>query len=286
MNELSVKSVAVTAVGKTGNLQKMDWLALEEPLQIRLSYFHAAAYHQEDVSITMRTPGNDADLAVGFLRTEQIIKSREQVLNVKHADMPQPESGLQNVIWVQLQRDVKPQLGRLKSHFYTNSSCGVCGKASLDAIKYSGLSKLDKVDVVVRSQTVQSLPESLANKQSVFKLTGGLHAAALFDLDGKLISLREDIGRHNAVDKLVGACFMENLLPLNDKILLLSGRISFELVTKAVAAGVAIVVAVGAPSSLAVDLAIEYGLTLVGFAKEGSFNIYTNPQRIIESDGA
>lgn len=275
-----VKSVSVQEVGGNGAREKEDWLALEEPLQIRLSYFEGGAYKQQDVSITMRTPGQDGDLALGFLRTEQILKKPEDLMNVTHADSPQEGTGIQNVIWVQLQRDVKPQLGRLKTHFYTNSSCGVCGKASLDALKYTGMARLHKIEQSVDVAVINSLADTLAAEQSVFKMTGGLHAAALFDSAGKMLAVREDIGRHNAVDKLVGHCFLEGLLPMHDKILLLSGRISFELITKAISAGVPTVVAVGAPSSLAVELGKEYGMTLIGFARSGSFNIYSNAWRI------
>lgn len=257
---------------------KIDILAVEEPLEIRLGFSENGKPTHKAVSITMRTPGEDAELAAGFLFTEGILQSKNQLKAIKHCGKF-PNN--QNTIRVDLAENVKIDFKKLSRNFYTTSSCGVCGKTSLDALA-TGASKVKNTDYPqVSAENIQRLPESLREKQTVFDETGGLHAAALFAVSGALIDVREDVGRHNAVDKLIGAKFLANELPLADKILFLSGRASFELIQKAVMAQIPIVCAVGAPSSLAVEAAKEFNITLLGFVRDQRFNVYTGSQRII-----
>lgn len=263
-----------------------DVLAVEEPLEIRLGL---SKNEHRAVSITMRTPGNDAELAAGFLFTEGIIHEAEQIKQIRHCGL---KIGRQtniidraaalnsNTIRVDLNDGVDVDLKGLERHFYTTSSCGVCGKSSIEAL-HTGIKKLENNDhpKIVRS-VIHGLPETLSSSQNVFNQTGGLHASALFNLNGELEIVREDVGRHNALDKVIGAKFMAGELPLSDKILLVSGRTSFELVQKALMAGIPILAAVGAPSSLAVELAAEFGMTLIGFVRDGRFNVYCGVERI------
>ena len=220
----------------------------------------------------MRTPGNDAELAVGFLFTEGILHSKDEVKQVYAAE--------ENIIEVELTENIKPSLNKLDRNFYTTSSCGVCGKSSIDAVRIVTPQKSRQEDFFVQPELIYSLPLLLRTTQHVFDQTGGLHASALFDISGALEIVREDVGRHNALDKLIGAAFFENSLPLSNRILLLSGRASFELIQKAVMAGIAMVAAVGAPSTLAVELAKECGITLIGFLRDNHFNIYSGEKRI------
>ena len=264
-----------------------DVLAVEEPLEIRLGFpdkTHRA------ISITMRTPGADGELAAGFLFTEGILQSPEQIEQVRHCGL---KIGMQkgtlgratalnsNTIRVDLKQGVDVDFKRLERHFYTSSSCGVCGKSSIEALHTSAV-KLNKHDGLrIDANFINRLPEILRASQDVFDQTGGLHASALFSAEGELEIVREDVGRHNALDKVIGAKFLTNEVPLSEKILLVSGRASFELVQKALMAGIPILVAVGAPSSLAVELADEFGMTLVGFVRDGSFNVYSCSERIV-----
>ncbi|HMQ70221.1 MAG TPA: formate dehydrogenase accessory sulfurtransferase FdhD [Ignavibacteria bacterium] len=252
-----------------------DTVAVEEPLEIRLEYGKAGSKVIKTVSITMRTPGSDEDLAAGFLFTEGIIQKREQVSGIKL--LPYEV----NKIKVILKDNEIPRLKNSERNFYTTSSCGVCGKTSIDSIKTVSVFDNIKDHINIEPKVLYSLNEELKTRQKIFMSTGGLHASALFDLNGKFEMLREDVGRHNALDKLTGQAFMNNMLPLNDKILLLSGRASFELIQKAVMAGIRIVAAVGAPSSLAVKLAEEFGVTLIGFLKSDRFNVYSGANRLI-----
>jgi FdhD protein len=221
----------------------------------------------------MRTPGHDRDLAVGFLFAEGIITAPEQVLAV-HAC----KSG--NVVRVRLRAGSNLNLARLERHFCATSSCGVCGKSSLEAVRVETRARPLDGRPLVEPAVIQRLPETLRAAQVVFDRTGGLHAAALFDAAGNLLSLREDVGRHNAVDKLIGTQFLAGRTPLSDVVMLVSGRASFELVQKAAVAGLPVLAAVGAPSSLAVDLAREHGLTLIGFVRPDGFNVYTGAGRV------
>jgi len=255
-----------------------DLLAVEEPLEIRLGFSENGKSTHKAVSITMRTPESDAELAAGFLFTEGILESKKQIKAIKHCGKF-PNN--QNTIRVDLAENVAIDFKRLTRNFYTTSSCGVCGKTSLEALTVAGAKEVLQTDLqTVSAEIIHALPETLRRNQTVFDETGGLHAAALFDFAGNLIDLKEDVGRHNAVDKLIGKQFLSDNLPLIEKILFLSGRASFELVQKAVMAQIPIICAVGAPSSLAVEAAREFNLTLLGFVRENRFNIYSGNERI------
>jgi FdhD protein len=251
-----------------------DLRALEEPLEIRLGCDAAGRREHRAVSVTMRTPGHDRELAAGFLFSEGIVAAREHIRAV-HA------CRRGNVVRVDLQPGVPVDLARLERHFYTASSCGACGKASLEAVvRVAPHQRPHDGRPAIEAAVIRRLPGALRAAQEVFDRTGGLHAAALFDPRGNLLDLREDVGRHNPLDKLIGAQFLAGLTPLRDAVLLVSGRASFELVQKAAVAGIPSLAAVGAPSSLAVDLAREHGLTLLGFVRQDRFNAYTGAGRV------
>lgn len=252
-----------------------DMVTTEEPLEIRLSYQSNKGWISKSISVTMRTPGNDAELAVGFLYTEGILSLAADLTEIRYADAEK-----QNVLYVSLADNVMPDIGTLERNFYTTSSCGVCGKSSIEAVRVACNILDTKDNIQVPAALLYSLPEILRNNQEVFENTGGIHACALFDLGGNLLLTREDAGRHNALDKLIGAALNKDMLPLNNHILLLSGRASFELVQKAAMAGIKVIAAVGAPSSLAVQMAEEWGMTLIGFLRGQRFNIYSGAQRI------
>jgi FdhD protein len=247
-----------------------DVLAVEEPLEIRLGI----GKDHKAVSITMRTPNDDFELAAGFLFTEGILQSPAQIKSIKHCGKF-PNN--QNTIRLDLVENVRVDFDKLTRNFYTTSSCGVCGKSSLEALAVAGARRIQSNNLPeISAEIIHSLPETLRKNQTVFDETGGLHAAALFDFAGNLIDLREDVGRHNAVDKLIGKQFLEDKLPLSEKILFLSGRASFELVQKALMAQIPIICAVGAPSSLAVEAAKEFNVVLFGFVRERRFNLYNS----------
>ncbi|MDJ0657638.1 MAG: formate dehydrogenase accessory sulfurtransferase FdhD, partial [Xanthomonadales bacterium] len=256
-----------------------DHLAVEEPLEIRLGFGPLARRDSRSVAVTMRTPGADEDLALGFLFTEGIIQDMGQVRSTGPCG-ESGESGEDQAIRVELEPGVQPDLERLQRHFYTSSSCGVCGKQSIEALKVQGRYELASSDFRVSARALAGIPVSLEQHQRVFARTGGLHAAGLFDREGQVREIREDVGRHNAVDKLVGAALGNRRVPLERNGMVVSGRASFELVQKAVVAGCPMLVAVSAPSSLAVEAAAEAGLTLVGFLREGRGNLYTGPDRL------
>jgi len=242
-------------------------LTTEEPLEIRVGVDGA----QHSLAVTMRTPGHDFELAAGFLFSEGVIAGRKVIDRIRYCADPQNY----NVVTVDLVAGTTFDPARFSRHVYTTSSCGVCGKASLELVRASLPPAAARRPVAPPpAEFLCALPAKLREAQPVFARTGGLHAAALFNGDGKLLLLREDVGRHNAVDKLVGARLLGDKLPAADTILLVSGRASFELVQKAVMAGIPVFAAIGAPSSLAVDLAREFGVTLVGFLREGRYNIY------------
>lgn len=251
-----------------------DILSIEEPLEIRLKYIQDNEVYNQTISVTMRTPGNDVELALGFLFTEGIISSYEAIQEVNHLEK---NCALQkkNSIQVVLNDGFTPHLLQSERNFYTTSSCGVCGKSSIESIKtVNPFKSSNKPKFDISASVLYQLPQKLRAAQSDFANTGGIHASGLFSKEGELLLLQEDVGRHNALDKLIGQAFAKGLLPLHQHILLLSGRISFELVQKAAMAGISIVVAIGAPSSLAVELAQEFGMTLIGFLNENRFNIY------------
>lgn len=250
-----------------------DEVTIEEPLEIRLIHGPAAARREQSISVTMRTPGNDAGLATGFLFTEGIISHAGAISKIEQL----PGN---NTIRISIQEQVSIDLGKLQRHFYTSSSCGVCGKSSIDALRTVCPSPEKADDWQVGPKIVYALPARLRAQQALFDSTGGLHAAALFDTEGNFLFLREDIGRHNALDKLIGHALDKGLTPLSSVILLLSGRACFELIQKAAMAGIRFIAAVGAPSSLAVSLAQEYGITLIGFLRDERFNVYTGAQRL------
>jgi FdhD protein len=272
--------------------QVLDSLAIEEPLEIQITYGPQRMRGTRSISVTMRTPGHDFDLAAGFLMTEGVIRDANDIRQITNAgdslseDNPTPQvmgslkfGSKQNVVRVELGTDVEVSLANLQRNFYTTSSCGICGKASLVALR-TVCPPRTKNDFRVDAQLLYDLPGRLRASQGVFDRTGGLHAAGLFDSAGNLSVLREDVGRHNAVDKLIGSEFLADRTPLRDRLLLLSGRASFELLQKALMGGLPMVVAVGAPSSLAVQVAKEFDITLVGFLRENHFNIYHGREHI------
>jgi len=257
-----------------------DVVAVEEPLEIQLGSDAAEGAAAKSVSITMRTPGDDEELAIGFLFTEGIISGRADVQDVTPVGPVDGKSGLRNTIRVRTARGVVPDLERLTRHFYTTSSCGVCGKASLDALDLEGQRSLSGVGTRFGGDLLLGLPARIREMQPVFVETGGLHAAAAFGPDGEIRFVREDVGRHNATDKVVGALVRAGETPAHGLGIFVSGRASFELMQKALLAGVPLLAAVGAPSSLAVDTARAFGMTLVGFLRDGTFNIYAGEDRI------
>ena len=259
-----------------------DLLAVEEPLEIRLGYGDSNLRQQKSISVTMRTPGNDFELALGFLFTEGIINNCKEVKVIRYCSNGTTDHH-ENIVRLELVEEKEVDIKNTERNFYTTSSCGICGKTSIDAVRIASKTEKNNSDFYINSSLIIDLPQKLRKEQSVFNYTGGLHACALFKDDGSLLMLREDIGRHNALDKLIGATLGLGLLPLDRYILLLSGRASFELIQKAAMAGISIVAAVGAPSSLAVSLAEEFDMTLIGFLRDERFNIYTGSERIIIS---
>ncbi len=260
-------------VTPAGAQMREDLLALEEPLEIRIAYGPGNMRRRLSLAVTMRTPGDDEELALGFLFTEGIIAQPSQVLNIKQLD--------ENTLIAELAPELAVDADRLTRHLFTSSSCGVCGKASLDAVHTVTCHYPTPGHPQIEPSTLYQLPGLLRDAQATFELTGGLHAAGLFQTDGGLLLLREDIGRHNAVDKVIGAAFQHGMTPpFKDSLLMVSGRAGFELVQKATMAGIPLLAAVGAPSSLSVELAASGGLTLIGFLRGERFNVYTCPERI------
>ncbi len=269
----------VAQVHETKTQWRDDVLAVEEPLEIRLYPPGEESFLQ--ISVTMRTPGHDFELAAGFLYTEGILDSPEQVRSISYCTDPSLDGEQQyNIVNVFLRPGVSFDRERLRRNFYTTSSCGVCGKASIEAIHVRGITPVADDGFAVNAEIFARLGDTLRRSQSIFEKTGGLHASGLFDGDGRLLAIREDVGRHNAVDKLVGSAFLERHLPLRRHVLMVSGRASFEIMQKAASGGIPVVAAVSAPSSLACDVARAFGMTLVGFVRGSRFNIYAGPQRI------
>lgn len=276
MARSSIISTGIYKVDETGINATDDFLAVEEPLEIRITYGIPPEQVTKSISVTMRTPGNDEELATGFLFTEGIIKNVHEISAVKQSNGTD-----ENVIKVELKPGVSFNLQNLDRNFYTTSSCGVCGKSSIEAIKTTCLLKATvDDDLQCTPSIINNLPAVLRSTQNIFTQTGGLHACGLFTSEGELLISREDVGRHNALDKLIGASLNQNLFPLHNYVLLLSGRASFELVQKAYMAGIKVIAAVGAPSSLAVQTAETFGITLIGFVRAQTFNIYSGAQRI------
>lgn len=273
------RSVDLTQVSEwdDGKLRrKDDYLAGEEPLEIRVG--------DHPLSVTMRTPGHDLELAAGFLFTEGLVQRREQIVKLESVTTD-GETNRGNVVQAELSPDAAPDFDKMRRHFFAASSCGICGKASIDSVR-SRLLRAPNPDFRLVPELLLRLPDALRSSQDVFQRTGGLHAAALFDSAGKLLVLREDIGRHNAVDKVIGWALRENRVPLSESVLLVSGRGGFEIVQKAIVAGVPVVASVSAPSSLAVQLARELRLTLIGFLRGRRFVIYAGEDRMLNESKA
>ena len=276
---------------------RSDDLVTEEPLEVRLRAAHApngdaaltlhgsprVSRVRRTVAVTMRTPGADFELAAGFLYGEGVIREREEIESIAYCE----DSGVDdtrrfNIVNVDLRTTILPDLDALQRHFHTTSACGVCGKTSLDSLRFTAPGPIH-AGPEVRSETVTGLPAKLRSAQGLFSTTGGLHAAGLFDEKGELLAVREDVGRHNAVDKVVGWAFLGGRLPLSACILMVSGRSSFEILQKAVMAGIPVVCSVSAPSTLAVSVAREFGVTLIGFLRDERFNVYTGTDRLLSA---
>jgi FdhD protein len=251
----------------------LDDIAVEEPLEIIIRYGSTQKRTLKTIAVTMRTPCDDAFLALGFLFTEGVVFQKEDVVSYRFLEA--------NRIVVELRESYAFDVEKLNRHFYTTSSCGVCGKASIEAISTNSCFILKKNYPIVSKHIISNLTAQLFDNQSLFSKTGGVHASTLFNTEGVLLKLFEDVGRHNALDKLIGWAFQNGLLPLSNTVLLVSGRVSFELVQKTIMAGIPIIAAIGAPSSLAIDLAEQNGMTLIGFLKDNSMNIYTATERVI-----
>jgi FdhD protein len=265
MKQTGIESQKIIRRKRDGELEYLpDDLTIEEPLEIRVG--------GKPIATTMRTPGHDEELAAGFLLSEGIVRSRDQIASISVSR--------ENRVDLELTAGVKLKLHSTKRFGTISSSCGLCGKTSIDAIRQN-FPAIRSIDIRINIETLLSLPGTLRDAQSDFSCTGGIHAAGIFALDGKLKIAREDIGRHNAVDKAVGRAFLDGLLPLETDLLLVSGRASFEIIQKALAGGIPIVAAVSAPSSLAVEFARDSNQTLIGFLRPPSFNIYTHTERVI-----
>ena len=281
MSKPSVSAIKIIKISDGSNESSSDLLAAEEPLEIRIGYGAKENRSQKSIAVTMRTPGHDFELAVGFLLTEGIINTTAAILSVKYCTELNTIENKENIVRVELKEDIEIDTSTLQRNFYATSSCGVCGKASIESIQTICEVIPDTLPFCINKEIILSLPEKLRERQNVFEYTGGLHACALFDQKGNLVLAREDIGRHNALDKLIAAGIVkEENKKLNKYILLLSGRASFELIQKSAMAGIKIVCAIGAPSSLAVEMAKTFGITLIGFLRDQRFNIYSNEQRI------
>ena len=265
-----------------GKLEDIDDLiSIEEPLEISLKYKDNKKWFTKNLSITMRTPGHDKDLVRGFLFNEQIINNIKEIENIESFGKKVGQYNIQNKILVTLNNSQNVNISKIKRDFLTNSSCGVCGKSSLDALEIIKKDKTPKSSPKLSKDIIVNSPLILRKNQSEFAKTGGIHASGLFSSDGNLISLREDVGRHNALDKMIGDSLINKYLMPNDQFIACSGRLNFELVQKVLMTNIGLMIGVGAPTSLAIDLANRFDMTLIGFVKEDSFNIYTNNQKVI-----
>jgi len=270
-------SVSLTAWDEGQMQPRFDTVAKEEPLQIRVG----SGGRLIDVAVTMRTPGNDFELAAGFLYSEGLIRSREQIDLISYCvDAAIDSEQRYNIVTLQLRGQLATSLERLERHFAIGSACGVCGKAQLEDLQARGIARIEN-ESCISADVLRSLPERLQDQQRVFAMTGGLHASALFGMSGALEAIREDVGRHNATDKLIGWGLLSEWLPFGEKVLVVSGRSSFEIVQKAAAAGVPIVCSVSAPSSLAIEVAQTFNITLIGFLRGSRFNVYSGAARIV-----
>ena len=257
-----------------------DHISIEEPLEINLKYKDGKDWKQENLSITMRTPGDDENLSIGFLYNEQIITNINWIDKIESYGENNGQYDFKNKILITLNNSDNVNIAQVKRNFLMNSSCGVCGKTSLDALETLKQNKLNYPNKKINKNIIIESPEILRKNQTQFSITGGIHASGLFSNDGNLITLKEDVGRHNALDKLIGEALQKKLLNENDQFITCSGRLNFELVQKALINNIGLMIGVGAPTSLAIDLANRFDMTLVGFVKQDSFNIYSNPQRV------
>ena len=271
MSNPAISYTHITRVTDSLVTSTEDALAAEEPLEIRLLHGTPSVIQPQSITVTMRTPGQDPELAAGFLFTEGIITSANAIKSMQEDE---------NIITVTLKEGIVPALQPAQRNFFANAGCGVCGKTDLEAIYTPVARSIENFSTIFPATLLLDLPHKLRTHQQLFDNTGGLHAAALFNVDGEMLLMREDIGRHNAVDKLIGACLQQNLFPLHPYLLLLSGRAGFELIQKAAVAGIHLIAAVGAPSSMAVKMAKEWDITLIGFLREGRFNIYNGEEKI------
>jgi len=258
-----------------------DLISIEEPLEISLKYKEKDNWLTKSLSITMRTPGHDEDLVRGFLFNEQIIQNIKDIKNIESFGENVGQYKIKNKILVTINNSKNMNISKIKKDFLTNSSCGVCGKSSLDALEIIKKEKTPKSEPKLTNDIIIQSPSILKKNQSEFAKTGGIHASGLFSSNGQLLSLREDVGRHNALDKMIGDSLLNNNLKPNEQFITCSGRLNFELVQKVLMTNIGLMIGVGAPTSLAIDLANRFDMTLVGFVKEDSFNIYTNDQKVI-----
>ena len=263
--------------------QVEDLVSIEEPLEISLKFKKQNDWITQNLSITMRTPGNDEDLVRGFLFNEQIIKKIEDINSVESYGEKVGQYNIQNKILATLNNSENVNISKIKRDFLTNSSCGVCGKSSLDALEIIKKDKTNSSEPQISEEVVIQSPNTLRDNQSEFSKTGGIHASGLFTSNGDLVELREDVGRHNALDKLVGSVLVNQQLDPKSQFITCSGRLNFELVQKVLMTNIGIMIGVGAPTSLAIDLANKFDMTLIGFVKRDSFNIYTNNKKVIVS---
>lgn len=275
------REVSVTAVRKSTAATVTDTIAIEEPLEIRLGYGSLDDRKENPLAITMRTPGHDRELAAGFLFSEGLVKHPDEIAWITHCSTSYSPDGSQNVLRVELDEEVEFDLEQLQRHFYTSSSCGVCGKASLEALEQESHFKMMN-EFNLSATALKKLPEQLVKFQAGFESTGGIHAAASFDHKGSINVVYEDVGRHNALDKLIGHHALNNQLPMTKHGILVSGRTSFELLQKCMMAGCSCIVAIGAPSTLAIDAAKKFNITLIGFIKSDSYNIYNGADAIYD----
>ena len=267
--------------GQVENIQ--DLISIEEPLEISLKYKNNGKWLTKSLSITMRTPGHDKDLVRGFLFNEQIIENINDIESIESFGNKVGKYKIQNKILAKLNNSENINISKIKRDFLTNSSCGVCGKSSLDSLEILKKEKTPKSNPKLSKDLIIASPSILRKNQSEFSKTGGIHASGLFSANGKLISLREDVGRHNALDKMIGDSLVNNHLKPDEQFITCSGRLNFELVQKVLMTNIGLMIGVGAPTSLAIDLANRFDMTLIGFVKEDSFNIYTNNQKVIVS---
>jgi FdhD protein len=258
-----------------------DQISIEEPLEIIIRYKDKNNWVENTISITMRTPGEDKDLVRGFLFNERVIEKIDYIEKIEESGEPVGQYKLKNKVIITINSSKNIDIDKIKRNFLTNSSCGVCGKTSLDSLEIIKEDKVIKAIPKIPHEVIMKSPNMLRQNQSEFSKTGGIHASGLFTINGNIVAVKEDVGRHNALDKLIGYVLKKKLLDTSSQFLTCSGRLNFDLVQKALMSNIGVIIGVGAPTSLAIDLAIKFDMTLVGFVKEGSFNIYSNKERII-----